>query len=1237
MLKNIKNIILLKQLYFLVIAVIIYCLSSYTQRVDDRKYLQKNVQNAFQNTVINYEKDFDLQTSNTLLLSNLQSNLQYNFLANLFYKPYGIFIFAINEDSTAIIKGWSNNKYHIKEQDINLIDTSFLVNYENGFFEVINKKIIYKNKPYIWVGLIPIEWNFFIKNKYLNPSFNSFSTLHKYYQISTTDAAISIKNNKGNTLFYLKKTQAGFFYEYSWLTIILRCIALYCFLYFIKVIFTTLIASIGFYASFVGFSISIIITRSFGYILSNFPFDNSKLSLFDPSIYASNFLHPSLGDLLINLCLFMWLLLFYKKNYKLSNQFTNVVFLKITAVFNIFILVSITFFFNSILKSLVVDSKISFDVGNFFSLNVYSGVAFIIICLISINSYKLSVILLKPSVEKNIPLVYQCLAVIVSAILVVIIDKKQTELHPVTITSIVLCILMYIIVIQKIKKIKAAFNNSHSIFPMFWILFFSTTASALIVSYNSILEVEQRKKVAEKIYLQTDAIAENLLNIATTGFKDNFFEKNYSRFNTQINTDFIKDSLLVENFSGFLNKYETKIYLFDKQNNPIFNTDTTSIANINNNIKKFGKPIGTEGLFSTNGNFLGKSYIYKKEILNNSKKLLCHLFISIRPKNNKSKGVFPELFRHWQDADFQTSYPYALYDSGKLVEQNGSYNFMQLQPIIKDVFEINNKDNQSILIYQPTKQNAVLVAKHIRNLLDFVTLFAYLFFSFFFVVSVLFIIEKTATYKFNFTNIFKKFELNIRYQIRATIIFISVFSFLIIGVVTILFFVDEFKEKSQERLVKSIRYSATEVENFINTTDSVNPKKIDNLLLKISEIQNLDLNLFDSLGIIISTTQPYIYNKKLVDTRIHPTAFNKIYVLKELLVSQNELIGSLSYLSLYVPIKNKLGKVIYCLNIPYLNSQAALNQEISGFIATLINLNAFIFLIAGAIAYSITNRITASFLLIQQKMKAINWQSKNEEIVWNKNDEIGALVNEYNTMVKKLDETAKAFAKSQQEKAWKEMAKQVAHEIKNPLTPMKLSIQYLKKNIDEDAPNVKEISKKVATTLIEQIDQLANIAGDFSQFANIGNTEAENISLNEILQGLINLYSADSKVIFNYHYVPKSSMVFADKTQIMRLFTNIIKNAIEASQDKATSLITITQTIKRENVLVAIEDDGAGISEEMQAKIFTVNFTTKSSGTGLGLAICKGIVENANGNIWFETSQNGTTFFIELPLIANQI
>jgi nitrogen fixation/metabolism regulation signal transduction histidine kinase len=266
-------------------------------------------------------------------------------------------------------------------------------------------------------------------------------------------------------------------------------------------------------------------------------------------------------------------------------------------------------------------------------------------------------------------------------------------------------------------------------------------------------------------------------------------------------------------------------------------------------------------------------------------------------------------------------------------------------------------------------------------------------------------------------------------------------------------------------------------------------------------------------------------------------------------------------------------------------------------------------------------------------MKAVNWQTHNDEIIWTKEDEIGALVKEYNIMVKKLDETAKAFALSQREKAWKEMAMQVAHEIKNPLTPMKLSIQYLQKNIDDNAPNIKELSKNVASTLIEQIDQLTTIASEFSQFANIGNNNIEQVNINSILTSLINLYIGDSKIKIEHNISDIELYVNADKIQMMRLFTNLIKNAIEASGKNETIKIYIEQTVTIDSIITSIKDEGSGISEELQQKIFTLNFTTKSSGTGLGLAICKGIVENSNGKIWFKTSIEGTTFFVELPLL----
>jgi signal transduction histidine kinase len=238
-------------------------------------------------------------------------------------------------------------------------------------------------------------------------------------------------------------------------------------------------------------------------------------------------------------------------------------------------------------------------------------------------------------------------------------------------------------------------------------------------------------------------------------------------------------------------------------------------------------------------------------------------------------------------------------------------------------------------------------------------------------------------------------------------------------------------------------------------------------------------------------------------------------------------------------------------------------------------------------------------------------------------------------MVKKLEESAQALAKSEREGAWREMARQVAHEIKNPLTPMKLSIQYLQRAIREKNPDMQMLAQKVASTLVEQIDQLAKIASDFSQFANIGNVKMEDFDVTELLGSLINLYNTNEKLNISWNKPKCPAIVRADRSQINRLFTNLLQNAIEASPGGGIINITINEEIEANKLMISIKDDGVGIPAEKHDKIFTPNFTTKSSGTGLGLAMCKGIVEKANGRIWFETTEGaGTTFYVLLPLVG---
>ncbi|RYZ19246.1 MAG: HAMP domain-containing histidine kinase, partial [Chitinophagaceae bacterium] len=546
------------------------------------------------------------------------------------------------------------------------------------------------------------------------------------------------------------------------------------------------------------------------------------------------------------------------------------------------------------------------------------------------------------------------------------------------------------------------------------------------------------------------------------------------------------------------------------------------------------------------------------------------------------------------------------------------------------------------LWYRASGSKVVVIAKQRDTLLESITLFSYLFCAFLFLVGVLrlllFLLQAGDGWR---TRAF--YQLNIRSQVHGTIIFISIFSFLVIGVATISFFVARYQRNNVDKLSRTAGIVTKELQQRVLAgkpigaslleKDSVSDQGLQTLINEIAEIHNVDVNLYDPQGALQVSSEPEVYKRGLLSTRMHPMAWHHLARLREIQFVQEERLSSLRYMSIYAAITNKKGEVYAYLNIPYFLSQIDLNQEISNFLVTIINLNAFIFLIAGIIALFITNRITQSFSLIGDKMRAISLGHRNEPIEWPRNDEIGVLVEQYNRMVRQLEESADALARSEREGAWREMARQVAHEIKNPLTPMKLSIQYLQRAVNANQPNVQQLTTSVAQTLIEQIDHLAKISSDFARFANIGNRNLETFDLHDVLRSLEALYVTNPKIEWNWERLPAPVLLHADRTHMVRLFTNLVTNAVEACAALPHCRITLREQLTGQSVRVLVSDNGEGIPDDMRGKIFTPNFTTKTSGTGLGLAMCKSIVEQAGGRIWFETEKGrGTTFFVELPL-----
>ena len=895
---------------------------------------------------------------------------------------------------------------------------------------------------------------------------------------------------------------------------------------------------------------------------------------------------------------------------------------------------------------MISDSQVSFDIINFFTLTKYSAIGFVIICSLTMAYFMLSQsivqLLKKISPEPNLSFY-----LLISIFGLLYLSFKLIYSTSFFELIVLVWILLYAFLLIKDSVLQKA-NKFYAVKIVRWLFLFSCSITLLIALENTTKEIEKRKHYAETLASKTDPASTSLMSIMLTDFRNDFLSKNFERFKIEKENKFLKDSLLNGNFTSYTNKYDTKLFLFDKDEKPLFNTDTINLNELNVVLTTDAKPTSIPDLYYYDIAYDRYSYIGKKNIVDTGNNLLGYFYILANPKKNKSKAFYPELFSKGKINSIENSslYSFAVYNNFQLISNHNDYSFatkLAETDLPNEEFTLINKNGFDELWYKFSTKKIVIIARHNNFIIEGITLFSYLFCVFLILSALFWLFNNLLHFEWSKLLKLQYFHFTIRSQIFGTIIFISVMSFLIIGVATILFFIKRYEDNNKERLSRTIKVMGNEAKTSLNELaifddvlkiyDEPYIKKLEQTIEKISSIHAADINLYDLEGNLKVSSLPIPYTKGILSTKMNPIAFYHLSKKKEIQYFGKENIGNLNFVSNYVPILDDSGNPYAFLNIPYFTSQSELKNEISNFLVTIINLNAFIFLIAGIVALFITNRITRSFSFISDKMKQVNLGKVNAEINWNRNDEIGELVNEYNKMVGKLDFSAAALAKSEREGAWREMARQVAHEIKNPLTPMKLSLQYLQKAIVEKSNNVHELTASVANTLVEQINHLNQIAGEFSQFANIGNPKKEVFELNDELKLVLQLHSMTDNVTIFFNPIQSSCKIEADKTQINRLFNNLILNAIQAQQQNSNSTIRIDEELNATTILVKIKDNGTGIPYEKQSKIFTPNFTTKTSGTGLGLAMCKGIVEQNNGKIWFETKENiGTTFFVELPL-----
>jgi two-component system nitrogen regulation sensor histidine kinase NtrY len=990
-----------------------------------------------------------------------------------------------------------------------------------------------------------------------------------------------------------------------------------------------------------------IVTLRFVNLHYHWPDIYDQLSLFDPIYYASGTMLPSLGDFVINVLLATWLAVFIYNHRSLI--ITKPVHSKLwsylicTGVI-LFLIVLSTGLLN-LFKTLIYNSKINFDVNNVLNLTGFSVIGVLALCFGFLIFILFTEACLSITLKLNVPVLNKLiifLALIVLATFFEITYHDFSDFY--LLWSLLVIIRGYAVFYDEGKYSALTYIGI--------IIICSSVSSVKLYVFESIKEKQTREILTQKLESANDITAEYLFKQIESEISGDSVVINYFKDPSR-NHSYLRNRFQKLYFDGYLSKYDFTTYEYDGKDQPFAGSNTFDLSDFKGMVMYSAIKVGrTTYFYQPNNSFGFQSYFAIIPIRSGSL-YLGSLVINLKSKPFKSIEPFPELLTEnsLNENDEFKGYSYAFYSDGLLLNQSGKYiyslaNYEFGGKLKKYIYKTtvgdgteNNKTKYSHLIYQPSERKVIVITKEDDMFYSGITSLTF-FFLVFLIFSLLLLgsiyiwknyesIIKFKSIKWAFWQNFDKVLYKTRIQL--SMVFAVVTTLLIIGILTFVSVKNQYLSQQDQLIHDKMARIAIAFEQ-LKLTDkftktSVEEEQID--FNQFASTYSADLTFFDKDGQELLTTQPKLYETGLIERRMDARAFIYLKRLEKSGFINPELIGTLDYKAAYAPIRNSKNSIIGFLQLPYFANETEYRERIGSFLNTMINVYALVFVAIGLFAIAVARQITTPLTLIQQSLSNTIYGRKNEPIQWEHNDEIGSLIKEYNKMIAALENSAQKLAQSERENAWREMAKQVAHEIKNPLTPLKLGLQLLEKAWRDKDPRFDQKFERFSKSFVEQIDSLSRIASEFSNFAKMPETQMERFNIFDAITQATTIFRQTDN--FEIKYIPSAHPFFihADKDQILRSFNNLLKNAIEAMPAERHGIIEIIHTATKTNIQIQIKDNGSGIPEALRERIFVPNFTTKNSGTGLGLALVKNAIEYAGGTISFDTEPDkGTTFYI---------
>lgn len=1128
---------------------------------------------------------------------------------------------------------WSNNAFVPMPGAVADTFSLRLLKTSNGYY--LAKKWSENNDRFL-IAIIPLYHKFKIVNDYLGPEWNEdiFSQQNVIILEPGSHTGESVRVEQKN-IFKIMVLEKGYHWHSiaRWVAIIAWLSSLIVLVFFL---FNQILPARkqrtewGFF-----FLVACLIPSRILMVKINFPNALINARLFDPKYFASSSYNASMGDLILNELVVLTLCYFLFRNYhrfRVLKVLRNRKFSFLRSVIAIVIVLFTMLYPFVVIQTIRHNSSIQLDISQSLHVDILRGTAMLAILISWICSFLFSHVFIRLAIIPDHRV--RSLSAFVTGVLVfACINQYSGQEY----ASSLIIGSLYFLIVYLLALYTSLTRLSYTTFTyLFTAIFcFSINSAYCIEYYGEEKRVENQFRFANNFLIDRDYFGEYLLHESAQKIaKDIFIQK---RINSPfLSKDIVRQKVRQVFLPGYFNKYDIEVLLFSSSGDPLDNHSTATFSTLINLYDQDAFKTDYKEVYFINS---PSNEVTQKNLvivpINRSGVVAGYVIIELSMKKIIPENVYPELL---VDNRFQQFYKtqdlsYAVFANNAIVFSSGDFNYdaiLTRQWIGNpDLYTKGIKDSGYIHIAQEDDLGKVAVVSSKNPSTGYnLSNFSFLFVAGLLIILLFILVQGLLRFLRG-----GKLFFSARIQLFLNLSFFL--PLIIVSIITLSLINRSSQEQlDAEYLSKSKAFGeqiASHLDVYLKGLDE-NQINFENRLTDLAKFSGLDANVYNVKGVLMATSQPLIFENNLLSSYVNPSAIQKVKKGETLLI-EKERVGKLEYFVSYAALKSpQSGKLMGILGIPFFQSVLSLEKIQIVIFTNILNIFAAIFIVLLVLSYFVSEWLTFPLKFITSSLSKTSLTRINQPLTWRADDEIGLMVKEYNQMLFKLSESKVEMEKIQRERAWREIAQQVAHEIKNPLTPMKLTLQQMERASHSGSAS-KEKIEKALLSLLAQVDTLNDIASSFSTFAKMPEPVIQKIELISLLKRITTLHDQSGKVIFRTEI--KEIFIEGDEQLLGRTFSNIILNAIQAARPGVPPEIHITLSTVNSHCKIAFSDNGRGIEPKNVNRVFVPHFSTKKSGSGLGLAIAKQGIEHMGGKIWFETEiGKGTTFYIELSVFA---